>query len=355
VEAEVRRGGYRVVLLPGDRFPARVLALRRLIRSEGPAMMHTVIFEANQAGRLAAAGTGVPVLSSLVNMAYGPERRLDPGVRPGRLRAVRLIDGLTARHLTAHFHAITEAVKRAAVATLGIPASRITVVERGRDPDRLGRAGEERRRRTREALGLADSDEVVLAVGRQEYQKGHRYLLEAAELLAAARPRLRVLVAGRSGNASPQLDALRSGPVLRDRIRLLGHRGDVPDLLAAADVFAFPSLFEGLGGVLIEAMALERPIVATDLAPVREVVEGDRAARLVPPASPPDLARALSELLDRQAVAEALGRAGREIFERRFTLGRSTARMVALYRRVVARRATEPGRGSERGPEPRVG
>jgi glycosyltransferase involved in cell wall biosynthesis len=343
VEAEVVAAGFDVRFVEGRRLLSRIGPLRRLIREEHPALVHSTIFDANLIGRLGAAGSRVPVLSSLVNVTYGPERLGDPNIRASRLAAVRLIDGWTARHLTAHFHAITEAVKRAAVAALRLDPDRISVIERGRDPARLGRPGPTRRREARRSLGLQDDHEVVLSVGRQEYQKGQRYLLEAVERLAPQRPRLVALVAGRGGQASPDLDRLRDGPGLRERVRFLGHRRDVPDILAAADVFAFPSLFEGLGGVLIEAMALEVPIVASDLPPVREVVEG-RAALMVPPAAPRHLASAMARLLDDRETAREMGRAGRQIFERRFTLERSTGRMVELYRRLAASRS---GRGLE--------
>ena len=338
VEAEVVAAGFDVRFVERRRLLSRVAPLRRLIREDRPILVHSTIFDANLVGRLAAAGTGVPVLSSLVNVTYGPERLRDPNIRPSRLAAVRLIDGWTSRHLTAHFHAITEAVKRSAVAALRLDPDRISVIERGRDPARLGHPGAARRGETRRRLGLDEDHEVVLSVGRQEYQKGQRYLLEAVERLAPQRPRLVALVVGRGGQASAELDRLRDRPELRDRVRFLGHRHDVPDILAAADVFAFPSLFEGLGGVLIEAMALEVPIVASDLPPVRDVVEG-RAALLVPAAVPQDLATAITRVLDDRTAARAMGRAGREIFERRFTLERSTVRMIELYRRLAASRS----------------
>jgi glycosyltransferase involved in cell wall biosynthesis len=338
VEAEVVAAGFDVRFVEGRRLLSRIGPLRRLIREERPALVHSTIFDANVVGRLAAAGSGVPVLSSLVNVTYGPERLRDPNIRASRLAAVRLIDGWTARHLTAHFHAITHAVKRSAVAALRLDPDRISVIERGRDPARLGRPGSTRRREARRRLGLEDDHEVVLSVGRQEYQKGQRYLLEAVGRLAPQRPRLVALVAGRQGQASAELDRLRDRPGLRERVRFLGHRRDVPDILAAADVFALPSLFEGLGGVLIEAMALEVPIVASDLPAVREVVEG-RAAMLASPAAPGDLASAIARLLDDRAVARDVGRAGREIFERRFTLERSAVRMIELYRRLAVSRS----------------
>lgn len=334
VEEEVMAGGHDVRFLPRGR-GARIRALRSIVRETSPDLMQTTLIGSTMVGRLAGAGMGLPVLTSLVNVPYSEERRGDPHVNPLALRVVRAADGWTARHLTTHFHAITHAVKRRAVRDLRIPEDRITVIERGRDPERLGEPTPERRARAREMLGLAPETEVILAVGRQEFQKGHRYLLEAMTSLASSRPRAVLLVAGRGGAEADHLRRMAGRPPLDRVVRFLGHRQDLPEVLAAADVFAFPSLWEGLGCAVLEAMALGVPIVASDLEPVREVVEDGRCALLVPPRSPDALVSAISSLLDDRGRAEALGREARDIFRRRFTLQHSTERMVELCRRVA--------------------
>jgi glycosyltransferase involved in cell wall biosynthesis len=332
VEERVRALGSDMRFLPSGSFPSRIPALRRLIRENRPDLVHTTIFESDVAGRIAAAGTGVPVLTSLVNASYEPIRRLDPNVGRVGLEVTRLIDAWTARHLTTHFHAITHAVKESAIRTLGIPKERITVIERGRDPRRLGIPSFAKRSAARKLLELEEADQVLLTVGRQEYQKGQRYLLEAMEDVVADWPNAILLVAGRTGHATPELQRLHEASPVRDRVRFLGHRDDVPTVLAAADVFVFPSLYEGLGGSVIEAMALGLPIVASDIPALAEVVERDRNAILVPPADPAALTRGIRRLLlDPQQTAR-YGQRSREIFEDRFTLEQSASRLVDLYR-----------------------
>ena len=334
VERDVLAQGFDVRFLPRGA-PARIRSLRRLIRDIGPELLQTTLVESSLVGRLAAAGTGVPVLTSLVNQSYTPERRADPRVNPLALRAVRAVDGWTARHLTTHLHAITGAVKRWAVATLRVSPERVTVIERGRDPGRLGEPGAERRAEARGRLGLPADAEVLVAVGRQEFQKGHRFLLEAMGRVAAARPAAVLLLAGREGAETEHLRRLAARSPLDRSVRFLGHRDDLPDVLAASDLFVFPSLWEGLGGSLIEAMALGVPIVASRLEPVVEVVEGGRCASLVPPREPEPLASAITALLGDRSRARELGTVGREIFLERFTLERSTQRMVELVRRIA--------------------
>jgi glycosyltransferase involved in cell wall biosynthesis len=157
VERQAVGDGLDVRFLRSRRTPGRIREVRAMLRRERPDLVHTAIFEASLVGRSAAAGLGVPVLSTLVSMPYGPARMRDPRVGRPSLAAVRAADRFTARHLTTHFHAITEAVKAWAVEGLGVPPERITVIHRGRDPRRLGMPGPDRRRRARAALELGRS------------------------------------------------------------------------------------------------------------------------------------------------------------------------------------------------------
>ncbi len=144
---------------------------------------------------------------------------------------------------------------------LGVDPDRITVVKRGRDSDRLGRRTPERTPAARAMLGIPETAEVVVTVGRQEYQKGHRYLIEAFAGVVASRPDARLLIAGREGHSTAALQSLINELDLNSVVTLLGHRSDVPEVLAASELFVFPSLYEGLGGALIEALALGLPVV----------------------------------------------------------------------------------------------
>lgn len=338
VSSHVAAAGYDVRYVTAGSAAGRVRAVRALIRSEQPDVVHTTIIEANLLGRLAAARMGVPVLTSLVNTSYAAARFADPNVTAWKLRLVQFADGWTGRHLTDHFHAITEAVKTAGVRDLGLAPERTTVIPRGRDRQRVGEPGPERRRWVRHALGVPEEAEVLINVGRQEFQKGQRYLLEAFEEVARQHPNAVLLIAGRKGYATPELERrMAYSSLLRERVRFLGHRDDVPELLAAADVFVFPSLYEGLGGAVIEAMALGLPIVTSDVPAVREVTEEGGNAVLVEPANATALADALTTLLADPERREQFGRRSREIYEEQFTLESVVDRMADLYHTVAGR------------------
>jgi glycosyltransferase involved in cell wall biosynthesis len=335
VEDRVLSSGVPVTFLTSRSLIPRVRELRAIIGRSRPDIVHTTIFEADVVGRLGARGLPVRVISSLVNTSYDSVRLTDPRISRVRLNAARAIDGWTARRYVDHFHAITHSVKHAAIRDLGLAPDRITVIERGRDPGRLIPANGERRLAARLALGLRPEDEVLVTVGRQEFQKGQRYLLDAMRSIGDSRPTAVLLIAGREGAATSELRRVHAASGLGDRIRFLGNRDDLPQILAAADIFVFPSLYEGLGGSVIEAMAMRLPVIASDLEALREVVEDGGSGLLVPRGSAAGLSRTIVELLTDASVRGRLGARGRDLFEQRFTIDRSVERMVGLYRAVA--------------------
>jgi glycosyltransferase involved in cell wall biosynthesis len=338
-EDELENAGARLHRITDVRLDGRARGVRRVIASERPSIVHTTLFEADLAGRLAAwraPGCSPVVLSSIVNTSYDPVRLSDPNIRPWKLHAVRLVDGWTARHLTDHFHAVSGAVKSATVQALGIDPNRVTVVERGRDPGRLGEPSAVRRARVRDALRLRQDTPVIVTVGRQEFQKAQPDLVSAFDLIARSRPEAELLLVGRLGNGSQDVSDRVDRSPYRDRIRALGHRDDVADILAAADVFALPSLYEGFPGAAIEAMALGLPVVATQIPTMREVVEEGGSGFLVPPGNSEWLAEAIGRVLDDADMSRRLGERGRELFLTRLTADQSHRRMIELYERLVS-------------------
>jgi glycosyltransferase involved in cell wall biosynthesis len=335
--------GYVSYFLDGLSRVQQMREIRRILHDERIDLMHTTLFQADVFGRTAAAGTGVPVVTSLVTIPYdGARIEHDKPATRTKLAVARFVEAMTGVLFADHFHAITQAVKDASVSALRVPENRTTVVYRGRDAQRLGRRSPERRRRVRERLGVSDETFLVLNAGRQDYPKGQTVLLEAMEPLLAREPNALLVIAGRDGAATPELQELMKRKRLNGSVRFLGHRSDVPDLMAAADTFALSSLWEGLACVNIEALALEAPIVASDLPAVREVLDGGVAGILVPPRDPQALAQGLVRIRREAGLGEELARRGRRRFEELFTLERSAQGMIDIYERVARRRPVSP-------------
>ena len=311
-----------------------VRQIRSAVRLIRPDVVHTTLFEADLAGRIACIGTGIPVLTSLVNESYDAARRRDPAVSRYKLEATRLIEASTGRLLSEHFHALTESVADSARTSLSLPRDRITVVPRGRDRARLGERTVNRAVGARAGLGLDPATPVIVTIGRQEFQKGQDVLLRALAALLPTWPGMRLILAGRDGAWSPTLRELVDELSLGDRVLFTGHAENVGDLLCCADVFVLPSRFEGFGGVLIEAMAMRTPIVSSDIGPAREVVGGDTGAVLVPPDDPAALAAGIDLLMKDDNRRESLAKAGLARFETNFTIEVVAAQMADLYREV---------------------
>jgi glycosyltransferase involved in cell wall biosynthesis len=313
-----------------------------LVTDLQPDVVHTTLFEADLAGRRAAARRGVPCISSFVNTTYGRSQAGRERVGQAKLRAAQVADAVTARKV-ARFHAVTEHVATVMSRRLLVPRAKIEVIARGRDAAALGRRSEERAVATRRRLGLPAEAPLVVAVGRQEPQKGLDVLLSALPSVRSRFPGVRVLVAGREGRATPALAQQARAAGLADTVTFLGMRDDVADLLCAADVFAFPSLWEGAGGTLIEAMALECPIVTTRLPTLLETVD-ESTAELVTPGSAADLARGIIASLGDGRAASERARVARARFEEQFTIQASARAMAQLYDRVADEaRVEEPG------------
>ncbi len=309
-------------------------SVRALVRRRRPDLVHTTLFDADLAGRLGARGARTRVVSSLVNVAYGPEQRANPALVAWKLEAARWADRLSALGVR-RFHALSPYVAEVMGPRLGIPAARIDVIPRGRDAAALGAPTETRRARVRAALGVGPDEELVVAAARHEFQKGLDVLVGAWPAIQLAHPRARLAIAGRRGSQSDRLDALAEGQGPASGIAWLGRRDDVDDLMVAADVFVVPSRWEGFGSILVEAMALGTSVVVSDVGPVPWVV-GTGWARLVAPDDGEALARAVGEALDQDpSERDRRARRGRDRFARMFSLDVVADDTVEFYRRAL--------------------
>ncbi len=333
-QPELADAGASLFGVHGSSRVARMAGLRRLIRDRAPDLVHTTLFEADVAGRAAAISCRVPVVSSLVNSAYGPEQFASPTLRWWKLREAQALDAATAQGVR-RFHALTDHVADVMARRLAVRRSRIDVVPRGRDPELLA-AARKQRDSVRAGLGLAGNTPVVLAAARQEYQKGLDVLVDAFGSVRTSIPEAVLLLAGPPGTQTERLRAAAAKVGGDEAVRFLGERRDVAELMGAADVFVLASRWEGLGSVVIEAMGCGTPVVATDLPPVREIVGSADCAALVPPEQTSALAVALTDALSDRAAAEARAAAASARFLDTFTVDRVCDRMVEFYARTLS-------------------
>jgi glycosyltransferase involved in cell wall biosynthesis len=273
---------------------------------------------------LAARAVGIPTVATVQLFLPGPNVSLPRST-------ARLVPPLVDRYV-----AVSPHVASALCSSLRVPSERIAIVPNG-IPHRPWTAEEreERRRSGRARVFGAESRPIVLVVARLERQKGHTTLLRAAADL----PGMVFAFAG-SGAEQAALEREAAALGVADRVMFLGHRTDVPDLLASADVFVLPSSNEGLPLALLEATAAGIPVVASDIGGNRDVVMDGETGLLVPVGDVDALVGAIHRLVGDPAYARRLGDAGTARFEERYTAAAMARGVERVYREVLGRSAT---------------
>jgi len=302
-------------------------ALVSLLRRERPTIVHTHTSKAGVLGRLAARIAGVPVLIHTPHghVFYGHFNRAASWL-------FLQIERALAR-LTTHMIALTEAEREEHLARrVGRPDC-FSVVPSGIDVDRFRRVAGLFGRRPPE-LGCPPDAIVAGSVGWLTEVKGHRFLIEALARLKPFHPRLHVLIVG-SGALRDEYTALAKRLGVAETVHLVGERQDVPDCLAAMDLFILPSLNEGMCRALVEAMAAGRPVIATRVGGVPAVVEDRRTGILVPPGDASALAEGIDELIRRPDFAKALGDAASESIGSRFGVQAMVRAIEEVYDRAL--------------------
>jgi glycosyltransferase involved in cell wall biosynthesis len=295
----------------------RVPALARMLRRERPDVFHAHMSSpvAAKWGLTAAVLAGVPAVVGTVQVIsdYVPDR--------STLLQLRLLARRVDRYL-----AVSREIAEALVADYRWPAPKIEVLHNAVAVERFGGSGSPQLRRE---LG-AEGRPLVLTAARLSDQKGHPVLFQAATEVPEA-----VFALAGEGPERPRLEELAGRLGIADRVRFLGRRDDMPELLATCDVFALPSLYEGTSLAVLEAMAARRVVVSSAIGGTEELVEDGRSGVLVPPGDAGALAAALRRLLAEPDLRERLAAQARERVERDFTQAGMARRAAAVYERLL--------------------
>jgi glycosyltransferase involved in cell wall biosynthesis len=201
----------------------------------------------------------------------------------------------------------------------------------------------QRREEMRAQFGASDDDFIVGAVGRLEPVKGFTYFMAAAQRISADAPRTRFVLAG-DGSLAGELQRQRQRGALNGRMRFLGLRHDVPELMAAFDVLVVPSLNEGMGRVILEAGAAGTPVVASRVGGIPDVVHDGVTGLLVPPRDDDAIAQAVLSLEQDPERAHAMGAAARAHVVPAFSLEQMVMRIEALYEELIEAKRIDSGR-----------
>ncbi|MBI4355780.1 MAG: glycosyltransferase [Candidatus Omnitrophica bacterium] len=331
---EIERLGVRVIVLSAREQLRRkqwwtiVARLRALCRQERVSVVQTHLTWSRLLGTPAARLAGVPVVIALeqgdlyTGWPYGWANRI------------------VHRWLT-DLVTCSEAMKRWLVEHYHLAPSKITVMPNSVVPEEF--APTHRMASIRLSLGLSETAFVLGTVGTlgTGVRKGVEWCLRATALVSDAVPGCHLLVVG-DGPERSRLQGLAHELGLEGRVHFLGSRRDIRELMGAMDIVLLASEFEPFGIVLLEAMAMGKPVVATRTGGIPEVVEDRKTGLLVPPNDAPAMAGAIQRLHGDPEAAVQMGREGRWRVERLFTAQRGLAALYELYDRRLAGQGTRP-------------
>ncbi len=308
------------------RLPGAFIRLWKLLRSRKIDVVETFTPHSNVLGIPVAWLAGVPVrIPTHHTKIEGASRWLD-----------RLHGWLVNSRLTSRMVAVSERVRTLAIEDEGVRPERIHVILNGVALPQPETPPDVVRAQLARQFYIASDAPLIFTVGRLTVQKGHSYLLLAAPHILARFPKTQIAIAG-DGHQHSALAAQIVELGLQDVVKLLGIRADIPDLLAAADLFVLPSLWEGLPLALLEAMGAGKPIVATRVEGVEDVLVDGQNGYLVPPADAEALAAATIRLLSDEESQRMFGKRAKALIEDEYTIENMSKQYENLFWQFIPR------------------
>jgi glycosyltransferase involved in cell wall biosynthesis len=296
----------------------RLTALCRRLKID---LLHVHQYAASNFGRLVARHLRLPLVLH--------DHMTDPGI-PGYQRfADRLLAGYTTEAI-----AVSHSTRDFMVSRRSVPPERIHVIVNAAPIQEFAGRGRREAGKIRFEFGIPARGRIVGAIGRLAAQKGFNYLIEAAAIVLRTFPDTYFMIVG-DGPERDSLQAQAAALGIADRIIMPGHRWDVADLLAAFDVFALPSLFEGTPLTLLEAMAAGKPIVSTAVDGCGEVLSDGCTALLVDPRQADQLATGIGRLLANPSLRTSLGRAAASVAASDLNIDHCVDRIQEIYSRLL--------------------
>jgi glycosyltransferase involved in cell wall biosynthesis len=318
LRADFEKEGIRVINLEVDsRYDVRLFSkVAGILRKEQPDILHSHLPRADLAGAFACffypSVAWVSSVHGIYDDAWSGRWTL-----PLFNFLWRQSDGVVA---------ISRAVKNWLV-TRRIPQEKIKVIHYGIEPERFRRSDP-----SRQNQWSVNRRPVIGSIGRLEPGKGHDCLIEAMPTILEQRPDASLLIAGHDPwgygkNLREDIERLK----LEKKVQLLGFQNDVCSFLGALDVFAFASRSEGFGQVVIEAMAAGKPVVASKIPPLTEIIEDGETGLLVEPGDARGFANAIVWILSHTDQAEQMGKRGQERARSHFSAERMADETLSLY------------------------
>jgi glycosyltransferase involved in cell wall biosynthesis len=302
-----------------------LVELRRFFKRERFDIVHTHSSKAGFIGRLAAKLAAIPII---IHTVHGFPFHDFNGRMSNRFYSEA--EKLSAK-ITTHLICVSEKDRETAIRRKIIPSDRVSVIQPGID---LSRYDPSSRNNLKEYFQVEHPGQVVGMIARLDAQKAPEDFVLAAERVIREIKDVQFILVG-DGKLRAVIEDLIKENGLTTRFILTGSRTDIPELLSIMDIYVLPSLWEGLPITILEAMAMGKPVIATNIPGNKEVIKDRINGILVPPRNPSSLANAIISLLKNRERGRVMGMAGREMVLEKYSVRQMVERIQKLYLQLV--------------------
>lgn len=305
-----------------------------LLRQEQPDIIHIAGLYALLIGRLAGRWLQIPVIDGFTNEPYTSEHYASiPPRSRWKLRVIQEADRYSLRWVT-HVISVSATIRDRYSQILGVDPAKVSVIYRGRNPQPFVASNPVEVEQVRNHLKIDAQTTILLNVARLIPRKGQEELIRSIPRIQQVCGSVRLLIAG-EGHHRSSLAALVEELGLTREVQLLGIRNDIATLLQIADVFVFPSHFEGHPGALVEAMFAACPIIASDIPVHRETIVDQETGCLVPLHSPEGIAQGVIRMVTQPKAAQQMAQKARVVALERFHIEQVATQYAETYQRVL--------------------
>lgn len=339
---EVQAEGIEVfgLGLPGSRNWLRAFSkLRQWLKVNPVDLIHTNLLSSNIVGRMAGFFSGIPVLTTYHNLDYSPEATIFHfSGSKFKLKVMRQIDTFLAARACPLVIAVSQCVAEHIHEHLSYPMDRVRLIYNPIDPIHMKRLEADPSRWVREQIGVGPEAQILINVCRLAYQKNLPRLVDAFQTVVKNHPQTHLVLLGSTNNKTVYDHVCEriAANGLTKHVHVVGTSHQVADWLSGSNAFVFPSLVEGMGIALAEAMSIGLPCVSSQIGPIPEFITSRENGILVDPLSTEQIATAMNDILSSVTFARQLGQKAMETANRMFDPHHQAEKLAAVYEEVFA-------------------
>lgn len=324
LKLEIEELGIKVYSLGGVFRFRNFSKLFNIIKQNNIDVIHTQLFFADLYGRFAVQLLRAPfIVTTIQSSVYEPNSLLYSYKR-------KIIDSFSGRLCNDKFIVVSNFVKNSVIQYLKFDPKVIDVIPNYIDFSALNSLKDESVSTIRKELGIKAEELVFITVGRLNPAKGINYLLEAFYNLCKKYKLIKLVIVG-DGFLREKLEGLSCSYDISDKVIFLGERGDVKELLHASDIFVFPTLSEGLPLSLLEAMAVGKLCIVSDIGPIKEIIKDGERGVLFRAKDSNDMERAMGEVINARGRFKQMAESGRHFVRNKYDVKVNVERLESLY------------------------